>query len=112
MNKADNNPILISSDKIKALDDAYVELIGLIEELSKNDEEGKAALDNIKIVLGEAYVKKRTSYFLEEKTKPFVDYFNRLLNLTFDQQSKREDILDLSSKTFYLRRTQRFSIYE
>lgn len=90
-NEKGNNPLVINNDRIKALDKAYQLFIKTLDEYVKDNPLSKQEIKEIKILIQNAYKRKKLSHFLNHKTSSLKKYLDEAIFHSLQQDIDKKD---------------------
>ena len=101
--KLGNNPIIYQSKNQKILDEARDLFLKSLDKFIQSKKITKSEALLIKSFIEEAYLEKKTTYFLNDKIKEISTHLNHAINFALTGAFKEEAIKDNFTKVFYYR---------
>jgi len=90
--KHSNNPVLFSSEKVAALDEAKNVFIKILDEYIEKNPGNKREINKLRQLVNKAYTEKKISYLLEDRISYLNDYIDDAFR--FALKKKRESSLE------------------
>ncbi len=76
-----HNPIHIANYQISNLDSITGKLLNILDEIAKDQNLSDEELNEIRETIQRIYIKKKASYFIEEKMTVFFEYLTDACNV-------------------------------
>lgn len=99
-----HNPLSMRNERMQALEEAYNYFNKILEEYSMSKNLNDSDLEELKLLIKEAYLDKKLNYFLETKLSNFNDYLDFAMASALNQTTSKQD--SSFSSLFYLRHTK------
>lgn len=97
-----NNPIKIKDKRSDALEEAYSMFINILEEYAESNNLPEEYFSEVKLMINDAYLSKKASYFFEQKIENISDRMERMVEFALNKNSKNDVNY---TNLFYLNRT-------
>lgn len=103
-NRFQNNPVLFKDSRVSVLDDAYGVFLDIVKEYAKNNNISDDSLDELVVLIKEAYQDKKIEYFLDSQLEGLGEKVEDFVDLALNSPNKRTSYTNL----FYIKHTNQF----